>query len=145
MLAGSFEKLHAQSINIDLVDSGGVISSVTDAQILYTIGEANIQEVSAGIFQLSEGFIHSYSYPTLSINEIGENKFLLHPNPVAEKLFIEGNLPTEQIRVYDINGRLMFESTDNLQYLNMAELSTGIYFVQIKSDNKWEVERIVKN
>lgn len=39
------------------IDNGGDISTVGNVQLMYTIGESNIQEFSSGNIQVSEGFI----------------------------------------------------------------------------------------
>lgn len=56
-----------QSIEKFSIDSGGASASAGDIEILYTIGEVNVQERSTGTIQLSEGFINSVSLQ-LSIN-----------------------------------------------------------------------------
>lgn len=47
-----------QSIEKFSIDSGGASASAGNIQILYTLGEVNVQEYSAGNIQVSEGFIN---------------------------------------------------------------------------------------
>ena len=49
--------LVGQSIYKSSIDSGGASASSGDIQVLYTIGEVNVQESAAGNIILSEGFI----------------------------------------------------------------------------------------
>ncbi|OAB78688.1 hypothetical protein [Cochleicola gelatinilyticus] len=58
---------NAQSIEKFSIDSGGASEANGNIQILYTLGEVNVQELSAGNIQISEGFITSVSLQ-LSIN-----------------------------------------------------------------------------
>ncbi len=51
--------LASQSIEKFSIDSGGASASAGGIQILYTIGEVNVQEASAGGISISEGFINS--------------------------------------------------------------------------------------
>ncbi|SDF05453.1 hypothetical protein SAMN05421855_1101, partial [Ulvibacter litoralis] len=44
-----------QSIEKFSIDSGGASASAGNIQILYTLGEVNVQERSAGNIQVSEG------------------------------------------------------------------------------------------
>lgn len=67
--------LWGQSIEKFSIDSGGASASAGGIQILYTIGEVNIAERSAGNIQISEGFIN----PQLKIK-------------VNPKLFLQGPL-----------------------------------------------------
>jgi len=49
----------SQTIQKFSIDSGGASATAGGIQILYTIGEVNVQELSAGTVQISEGFINA--------------------------------------------------------------------------------------
>jgi len=49
---------NAQTIEKFSIDSGGAHATAGGIDILYTIGEVNVQELSAGGIQVSEGFIN---------------------------------------------------------------------------------------
>ncbi|MCX7550475.1 hemagglutinin protein [Xanthomarina sp. F2636L] len=66
---------HAQTIEKFSIDSGGASAIAGGIEILYTIGEVNVQELSAGNIQVSEGFIN------------GAMKIKVDP-----KLFLQGPL-----------------------------------------------------
>ncbi|WP_298898954.1 hemagglutinin protein [uncultured Psychroserpens sp.] len=51
--------INAQTIEKFSIDNGGASVSSGDIQILYTIGETNIQELSASGISISEGFINA--------------------------------------------------------------------------------------
>nr|WP_321237169.1 hemagglutinin protein [uncultured Psychroserpens sp.] len=51
--------LNAQTIEKFSIDSGGASASAGDIQILYTIGEVNVQELSNSDVTVSEGFINA--------------------------------------------------------------------------------------
>ena len=51
--------LQSQTIEKFSIDSGGNSATNGNIQVLYTIGEVNIQEMSLGNIQLSEGFINA--------------------------------------------------------------------------------------
>jgi hypothetical protein len=55
----SYFKGNTQSIEKFSIDSGGASASSGDIQILYTIGEVNVQELNAGGISISEGFINA--------------------------------------------------------------------------------------
>ncbi|MCB0447635.1 MAG: hemagglutinin protein [Gelidibacter sp.] len=65
----------SQTIQKFSIDSGGASAIAGNIQILYTIGEVNVQELSAGNIQISEGFINA------------ELKININP-----KLFLQGPL-----------------------------------------------------
>jgi len=49
---------YAQTIEKFSIDSGGASATSGGIEILYTIGEVNVQELSAGTVSISEGFIN---------------------------------------------------------------------------------------
>lgn len=72
----------AQSIEKFSIDSGGASTSAGGIQILYTIGEVNVQELSAGSIQVSEGFIN----PQQLIIKIDTKIFLQGPYNTANTM-----------------------------------------------------------
>lgn len=84
--------LNAQSIYKSSIDNGGASTTNGNIEILYTIGEVNVQERSAGDIALSEGFISSQ----LDIH-IDPKLFLEGPyssNNMFDDLRSTGNIPT---------------------------------------------------
>jgi len=73
-----------QSIEKFSIDSGGASVTAGGIQILYTIGEVNVQEISAGDISVSEGFIN----PSLNIR-------------INPKLFLQGPI------LFPVNAGLM--------------------------------------
>lgn len=57
----------AQVIEKFSIDSGGASSTAGGIEILYTIGEVNVQEVAIGSIQVSEGFINPLNL-SISVN-----------------------------------------------------------------------------
>jgi len=71
----------------------------------------------------------------------------IHPNPNSGEFVVElANGAEKQIRVTDINGRLVYSgnSSNDKTTVNIASLANGIYYVQIRSGNTDEVIKVVK-
>ena len=86
----------SQTIYKSSIDSGGASTSAGNIQVLYTIGEVNVQELSSGNIKASEGFVG----PTFKI-QIAPKLFLQGPilNPsvagqMNDNLRASGHLPT---------------------------------------------------
>ena len=80
-----------------------------------------------------------------------KNDFLnasVYPNPVLDKLFIEiPNLNNEvQIKMYSIKGQLIKSiKTSKIQVsIDMSNLSSGVYFINLLSDKKIKRYSIIK-
>ena len=92
---------------------------------------------------------------TQNINNcVGINKYSssvsgvsIYPNPSNGEFTIESNSGlVKTIDVLDLTGRVVVSTSNAEEFtqINIASLSNGIYFVRIKSDNKLEVIKVVK-
>ena len=67
----------------------------------------------------------------------------IYPNPAKDQLFIETATEIEEVSVYDIYGREQL-AVRSQQSINVSELSDGVYFVKVKSENNEIVKRFIK-
>ena len=86
---------------------------------------------------------------TLATQNFELDKIVIAPNPSAGIFTIfSSNLNLDKIEVYDITGKIINSKT-NLNSTNttldLTNVSTGIYFVKIVSNNQSTVKRIIKN
>lgn len=77
------------------------------------------------------------------------NSIVVYPNPVNNVLNIQNNSLSEidVIAVFDVNGRLILKELENLKSnaeLDLSELTTGMYFVEISSSEGTITKRIIK-
>ncbi|WP_460220219.1 hemagglutinin protein [Psychroserpens sp. MEBiC05023] len=96
LVLGYSKLIVAQSIEKYSIDSGGALASEGGIEIIYTIGEVNVQELNVGDISVSEGFIN----PELKIR-INPKLFLQGPmlNPTIaglmnDHLRLAGYIPT---------------------------------------------------
>ena len=71
--------------------------------------------------------------------------FNIYPNPVNDKIYIETEVEIEDVVVYDVYGRQ--QSTVNGQQtssIDVSNLNSGVYFIKIKSNDKFVLKRFVK-
>ena len=86
------------------------------------------------------------------INSINEKEFLtfsIYPNPASDKIFI-GNVfkgSKTEISIYSNNGKKLFSNSLKSLYrfleLDVSDLSSGIYFVEIKTNNTSLTEKLI--
>ncbi len=83
----------------------------------------------------------------LALEELASS-FSVYPNPVGSELFLATELRVEEVSIYDIYGRQTtvcgLQTTDFVHSINVSELNSGIYFVNIKTENGNVVKRFVK-
>lgn len=82
---------------------------------------------------------------SLSVASLNFENLKLFPNPVTDILNVSlPNGTLEQIKIIDSTGKMVFEQTNNLQQLNLGNLATGMYLLQIKTSNGSISKKIIK-
>ena len=91
-------------------------------------------------------------YQTASVISFDEIKFLdnikvsLYPNPVNNIANISADETIDNLRVYDITGKVIMQHTPNKTdfRLNVSDLSKGVYLVKINSGDREATTKLVK-
>lgn len=95
-------------------------------------------------------FDGTYEYSSIIVIRQGKEQFVaeVFPSPTSTFLNVSANKAVNTIQVIDITGRLVLSSTYdyiNTVRLDVSKLTTGTYFVSIKSDEEVELVRFVKD
>ena len=81
---------------------------------------------------------------SLSIEDNTMIHVKLYPNPVEDKLFIQGLLQPTEIFVYNLLGKLVL-SEIALHEINVSNLQSGVYIIKMKKAQKQLVRKFIKN
>lgn len=74
-----------------------------------------------------------------------ENNVVLFPNPVKNTLFIDANQQDyELISLTDMSGRVIMDLQGKKDRLNLSNLNSGVYLLQMKLDSKILSFRVIK-
>jgi PKD repeat protein len=103
-------------------------TNCSDSQcVYYNVNRMNAKNAMHSINIINTG--------TTGIKNINlEKSFSVYPNPVSSELTI--NLKDEKIefiKIYTINSQLMMQSNTSNNKLNISQLPSNIYFVEIKT------------
>lgn len=79
----------------------------------------------------------------LSVNETKFNDLIIYPNPTANQLYIKSNSIISKVEIYNTLGTLVFEG-ENSNSIQLKNLKSGLYFVQILSENRKIIRKIIK-
>ena len=87
---------------------------------------------------------------TLSANDFFAKNFSVYPNPSNEILNVTGknNTAIEALQLVDLNGRVVKNVNANGVFdmqINIADLTSGVYFLNIKTEAGSGTTKIVKN
>lgn len=79
---------------------------------------------------------------TSGLNDPPLSTFSLYPNPASDFVYIDGLKPGDLIRMFDLNGNLLWDLKPNTEQsaLSLNGISPGTYFVEVISG----AERIVR-
>jgi hypothetical protein len=143
LLVNSFLS-HSQS-TIQSINSGSLItasSSVSIGEIV--INPVTPNQSSSGLI----GILAQVNQQTLEVPqfELSEN-VVVYPNPTESSLSFKSksDLSNEKVSVYNTNGQLLFEkSINSSNSIDLSELSSGIYLIQLASD-KSKSFKIIKH
>lgn len=87
----------------------------------------------------------------LSVDDVGiDNVFTLYPNPTQGNVILRNgsNASLESVSLYDVNGRLIKNfnvlQADAEVQLSLSDVASGMYFVQVVTNQGQTVKRIVK-
>ena len=87
-------------------------------------------------------------YENTTIAGVADNslRYLkVYPNPVKEVLHVAtGTSTVQEIRIYDTLGRLLLEQKTSAQSIHIAQLPTGILFVEVTTHDGVGTEKVMK-
>jgi len=86
----------------------------------------------------------NYQYPIIVGTE--DNvfvNFILFPNPAKERIHISSQETIKSSRVYDILGNIIKE-TSGLNSIDISNLSSGVYFIEVSTDTGRSIHKFIK-
>lgn len=79
----------------------------------------------------------------LSTHEVDlEESINIYPNPVMDILYIKTDLWVKEIRLYDMQAKLLKQAKS--KSLNLSSMPTGVYIIQVETDQGIYTEKIIK-
>jgi len=85
-----------------------------------------------------------FTIVTMAVGDVAKkSKVQVYPNPVHDVLTISSDKKVSQISVYNVGGQLIQE-VNNVNVINLAKLSSGVYFVKTLVGGKVEMTKVIK-
>ncbi len=143
--------------NIMLPDSGtnepgshGAIQFTIDQKATNTIGTV-IENTAHIYFDFNPAIVTNTVVNTIvAITDVHEmvkadQNANIYPNPTSTILYIDTDLNVKVVNIIDLTGKLVKTIAPENNTINVAELSNGIYFLQLIGDDKTITQKFVKN
>lgn len=135
------------AFNADISNDNKVITllpkNYLNANSIYRVALKDVQ--SDEEIKIEESAI---TFSTISLTDIdnkGEKKLSIYPNPVSNILTISSQTPI-RVQITDLSGRIVSQFNANaLDYaIDMSGFDNGIYLVKVEMDNNTELIKIIK-
>jgi len=76
-----------------------------------------------------------------------QSQFVIYPNPAKDVLYLynESTFEVTSVKVFDALGRLVLEQSNPSNQLDVSNLSSGLLFIQIETDDGSLVKKLIKD
>jgi len=78
----------------------------------------------------------------LGIEDYNPINFTIYPNPTQDVLNIESQQQIENLKIYNLQGQLIKEGSQGR--VDVSQLTTGLYFIQLSVDGKTSTKKFIK-
>ncbi len=132
---------------IQLIVIGDIIGGRSEMEIDYYVHVNDLKAIDKNGNYISFNLLTPNPHFTLIKEETTaahpseEIPLKVFPNPVKEKLFLSGLPANAQCSLYDLHGKQLLQTQE--QEIDLTNLPRGIYLLQVKSDKKTAVRKIV--
>ena len=135
-------------IDGELVEGNYTELTYANAEMLSTLNDGNKHNVKVvAVYEDGKTSVPIVKdiISTVNVTEVKENNINIYPNPVKDVVRVSG-AEINSISVYNSVGVLVekIEVSNNETEINMNDYNTGIYFVQVNSENGTTTRKVVK-
>ncbi|MBN8642056.1 MAG: T9SS type A sorting domain-containing protein [Flavobacteriales bacterium] len=149
----NFEGLDCSNNQIKFINLKHVINNPYDllvsSNIRWKFENNPLQFLCVDEFQINnyKSYFSAVNINNVSINSDCVFEFVIYPNPVDDLLTIYDTEIVEFLKIYDVNGRVVFTTPVNSNsYSGSVEhLQTGIYLVEVKTNSSLKASKLIKN
>jgi hypothetical protein len=80
---------------------------------------------------------------SLGINDQNLTNVSIYPNPVIDKLFIQGLSSLSKVSIYNVLGKLVLSQTIS-EEIDVNQLSKGVYILKVIDEQKETTRKFIK-
>lgn len=130
----------------EAIGSSGGITQIQDVNLKWNMGSLVNGLMTSNGIQLSNGYYAQQELEVLSVEKPSMlSKITLYPNPALNeiRLTISTNV---KVTIIDLNGREIKSGqlTPSNNFINVSDLTTGTYIVNVSSKNKTNNYKLIK-
>lgn len=144
-----FDNINLPPMATDEAASQGYVSF--KIKPLESIQEGDTVENTANIyFDFNDPIItnttSTWFYSVLANHTFDENTLAIYPNPVEQVLHIQSisGLLVQKLKIYNQLGQIVKSFEDNLNSINVSELKSGLYFIELDTQTGKKTQKFIK-
>ncbi|WP_452601824.1 T9SS type A sorting domain-containing protein [Pontimicrobium sp. MEBiC06410] len=132
---------------ISVLDNGSSLAmnasgSIFDSSL--TVDPTGGSTPTSNYFQGQTGTT-SYSFATLTVEENELTGYSIFPNPANDVVTIKGLENTlSKVEVFNIAGQKVYNSTSNMETINVSTFNAGVYFVKLSTEEASLTTKLIK-
>jgi hypothetical protein len=133
----AFNRIHAQSISLDIISSAGVYATSSSGSMCWTIGEVMTETYTSSGNALTQGFQQPDTSFSTSVANETLVRIAIYPNPVVDRLIVNfsTNKGTNTLEILDMQGKQLRKEScpenQNEAILSFSDLADGMYILTI--------------
>jgi outer membrane protein assembly factor BamB len=93
----------------------------------------------------SSEYVIAFNSGTTAIENISLQEYSVYPNPAINYLYIDGLNENADVAIYDLTGKLIYNSELPNSQISVSNFHSGIYIMKIETINKIVIRKFVKN
>ncbi|MCD0480038.1 T9SS type A sorting domain-containing protein [Chryseobacterium sp. LC2016-29] len=130
------------------IEGNGYCLILPDTEInnnyFYAYTDNSVLKTSSG-FNPEKSLDNTSKKKIESKNETNNiNEVKIFPNPTGDFINIEVNEKTTLLTIYNLSGQKVFNSVKDLKRINVQNLPSGMYLLEIKTDSKIITKKFIK-
>ena len=99
--------------------------------------------VSSGTMLID--YVRIYQNNSLSLDEKKINNFRIYPNPANEIINIKTQNNIDLVEVYDVFGKLIISQSEQVNTINVENLDSGLYLLNIYAEGIKTIKKVIVN
>jgi hypothetical protein len=148
LLCFFFSNTFSQSIQHEVISSGGGEYKQLNASLQFNFGEVIVEDYQNSSCHLQQGFEQGY-LGLVNLQEIKNKQVVkIYPNPTIDVFFLEINdSKNNKLELIDLTGKILRSYSFNNQIeISLNEFSIGMYLLKLypENNNNCQTFQIIK-
>ena len=118
----------------------------TSVNIVFNNGKSGTGNQTPDLLNKTDGYSYTWGAAArMSNTENSKNNIVIYPNPVSDILQISSETSIDNYKIMNIQGAVLKEGKPIENTIDVSNLSSGLYFLQMKlEDGDEQIQRVIK-